>query len=158
MSGISCGILLCNPQSELLLCHAAGTPRWDIPKGMAEAGETPEATALRETAEETGLVLSPEDLLPLGRHAYRPGKDLVLFAALSERFDASRCRCHTEFRDRFGRMRPEMDRFAWASFTGVAERCAPAMGKLLTVTLSLPDLLARLEERGRIAMPQWIAA
>ena len=158
MSVTSCGLVLCNPQSELLLCHATGTPRWDLPKGLAEAGEAPQATVLRETAEETGLVFSAEDLLPLGRHAYRPGKDLVLYAALSERFDAGRCRCHTRFRDRHGRLVPEMDRHAWTSFTEVPDRCAPALGKLLTVTLSLPDLLARLQAGGRIAEPQWVPA
>jgi 8-oxo-dGTP pyrophosphatase MutT (NUDIX family) len=158
MNATSCGLLLCNPQSELLLCHATGTPRWDLPKGLADPGEAPEATVLRETAEETGLLLSPDDLLALGRHAYRPGKDLVLYAALCERFDAARCRCRSRFHDRHGRLVPEMDRYAWTSFTTVTDRCAPAMGKLLTVTLSLPDLLARLQARGRIAEPQWIAA
>ncbi len=37
----------------LLLQH--GTGKWMLPKGTIEAGETPEAVALREVAEETGL-------------------------------------------------------------------------------------------------------
>ena len=37
----------------LLLQHEAG--KWMLPKGTIEAGETPEAVALREVAEETGL-------------------------------------------------------------------------------------------------------
>jgi len=44
------------PASEvriLLLQHEAG--KWMLPKGTIEAGETPEAVALREVAEETGL-------------------------------------------------------------------------------------------------------
>ena len=158
MSLTSCGLLLFNPQSELLLCHATGTPRWDLPKGLADPDEAPEDTVLREAAEETGLRFSLDDLLPLGRHAYRPGKDLVLYGALCERFDAARCRCRSLFRDRHGRLVPEMDRHAWTSFTTVTERCAPAMGKLLTVTLSLPDTLSRLQARGHMAEPQWIAA
>ncbi len=37
----------------LLLQHEAG--KWMLPKGTIERGETPEAVALREVAEETGL-------------------------------------------------------------------------------------------------------
>jgi len=37
----------------LLLQHEAG--KWMLPKGTIEPGETPEAVALREVAEETGL-------------------------------------------------------------------------------------------------------
>ena len=153
MKTTSCGILVCNAQEELLLCHATGTPRWDIPKGHGEAGETPHETALRETAEETGLVFQAEELLDLGRFAYRPSKDLWLFAALTERFDTARCHCRTQYADRHGRMRPEMDGFAWTPFTAVAQRCAPSMARLLTVTLSLPDTLARLQGWGRLARP-----
>lgn len=35
---------------------------WDFPGGGREAGESPEACVLRETAEEIGLQLSPDDL------------------------------------------------------------------------------------------------
>jgi bis(5'-nucleosidyl)-tetraphosphatase len=40
------------PRQFLLLKHA---DRWDLPKGHAEANETLLETALRETAEETGI-------------------------------------------------------------------------------------------------------
>jgi putative (di)nucleoside polyphosphate hydrolase len=153
MKTTSCGILVCNPQDELLLCHATGTLRWDIPKGHGEAGESTQQTALRETAEETGLVFQPDELMELGHFAYRRDKDLWLYAALTERFDVSRCHCRAEFRDRFGRMRPEMDAFEWTAFTRVGERCARNMSLLLTERLSLPDVLARLTGWGRIARP-----
>ncbi|HLL12003.1 MAG TPA: NUDIX domain-containing protein, partial [Rubrivivax sp.] len=45
---LSCGILVFNPKIELLLGHATGSARWDIPKGIAEEGESPLAAALRE--------------------------------------------------------------------------------------------------------------
>src|SRR2546423_11272655 len=153
MKTLSCGILVCNMHEELLLCHATGTSRWDIPKGQGEAGESPQQTALRETAEETGLVFQPDELLELGRFTYRPSKDLWLFAALTERLDTSRCHCRTEFADRFGRMRSEMDAFAWVAFTAVAARWARNMAFLLTTRLSLPDTLARLQQWGRMAQP-----
>ena len=41
MKSLSCGILLLNPQSEILLCRVTGAWHWDIPKGSAEPGEAP---------------------------------------------------------------------------------------------------------------------
>jgi 8-oxo-dGTP pyrophosphatase MutT (NUDIX family) len=41
-----------------------GSLRWSLPKGHVERGETPEATAVREVAEETGI--TGRVLAPLG--------------------------------------------------------------------------------------------
>lgn len=52
---VAAGVLLItesSPRQFLLMRHP---DRWDLPKGHAEAGETPRETALREMAEETGL-------------------------------------------------------------------------------------------------------
>jgi 8-oxo-dGTP pyrophosphatase MutT (NUDIX family) len=155
MKTTSCGILVCNPAGELLMCHATGTAYWDIPKGTGEAGESMQQTALRETAEECGLAFDANDLLELGRFHYRPAKDLQLYAALVERVDAQRCHCSTQFRDRFGRERPEMDDFAWVPFGAVATRCAKSMAALLTHALPLGEVLARLRAAGRTAVPRW---
>jgi len=139
----SCGVLLLNPQRELLLCHATGAAHWDIPKGLGEPGETPRETAVRETFEETCLRLEPDDLLDLGCLAYRPGKDLHLFATLSERIDLSACVCTTQFRDRRGRLVPEADAFEWTPFEHVPQRCAKNMTKVLTEKVSLENVLRR---------------
>jgi putative (di)nucleoside polyphosphate hydrolase len=151
MKTTSCGILVANADGELLLCHASGTSRWDIPKGVSDAGESAPQTAIRETAEECGLVFQAEDLLDLGCHAYRSGKDLHLFAVLIERIDTRACICTTQFRDRWGRMRPEMDGFEWTAIANVPERCARSMATLLTRTISLPLVLQRLLSMGRVA-------
>ncbi len=46
------GVVL-NPEGRILFIHRRGI--WDLPKGKAEPGETPENTALREVVEETGI-------------------------------------------------------------------------------------------------------
>jgi 8-oxo-dGTP pyrophosphatase MutT (NUDIX family) len=140
----SCGVLLFSPRRELLLCHATGSAHWDIPKGISEPGESPRETAVRETREETGLQLDPTGLLDLGRKAYRPGKDLHLFAAWSERIDLGGCACSSQFRDRHGRLLPEADAFEWTPFERLPQRCAKSMTKVLTQQLSLQDLWRRL--------------
>lgn len=144
MKRLSCGILVLNAQRELLLCHATGTWHWDIPKGGAEAGESSLEAALRETAEECGLQFAPGELHDLGRLAYRPDKDLHLFATVSARIDPAGCHCRSQFRDAWGRQRPEMDDFAWTPFERVHRRCTRHMTTLLTRTLSLPRLLQQL--------------
>jgi putative (di)nucleoside polyphosphate hydrolase len=144
MKRLSCGILILSERAELLLCHATGTFHWDIPKGGMDPGETPLQTAIRETREECGLAFEADALTDLGHHGYRPNKDLHLFAVRVERFDLGRCHCSSHYRDRWGRDRPEMDDFAWVSFDHVHRRCARHMAALLTQTIALPALLARL--------------
>ena len=153
MKTLSCGVLLLAASHEILLCHVTGAWHWDIPKGQAEAGETPLASALRETREECGLDLADRPFLDLGRMPYRPRKDLHLFATLSERFDAGLCHCDSHYVDHWGRDRPEMDDFEWTAFERVHRRCARHMAEVLGSRLSLPGLLARLQagpERVRV--------
>jgi putative (di)nucleoside polyphosphate hydrolase len=116
-------------------------------KGGGDAGETPLQTAIRETVEECGLSFAPSQLLELGRFAYRPAKDLHLYATLVDGVDAADCHCSSQFTDFWGRRRPEMDAFEWTAFERVPRRCARRMAALLTQTLSLPQLMQRLQQR-----------
>src|ERR1700675_3710484 len=74
----SCGGIVTDGE-RLLLGHATRSPRWDIPKGLAESGESLVAAAMRELYEKTGLRVPGEELRALGVHAYLPAKDLALF-------------------------------------------------------------------------------
>jgi 8-oxo-dGTP pyrophosphatase MutT (NUDIX family) len=67
------------------------TPRWKIPGGRMEFGETPEITAVRELEEETGINVGINDLklvqrLNLSGHdRYLYQVEILSFADLRER-------------------------------------------------------------------------
>ena len=136
---ISYGVLVVNERGELLLAHVTGQRLWDFPKGAAEPGETPVQAALREAMEETGLALDSARLRELGRFAYTPNKDLHLFAArlASQAVDLANCRCSSLFCDRFGRTRPEVDAFRWASAAELPALCTPRMAAVLAKALPM---------------------
>lgn len=78
----SAGTLLYRTTSdglEVLLVHASGTYNrhapWGIPKGTPDDGEALEATARRETLEETGVVAGA--LVSLGDMTYRKSRKQV---------------------------------------------------------------------------------
>ena len=80
---------------EVLLVHPSGNYNrrapWGIPKGAPNADETLEATALRETLEETGLEVKAQ-LTDLGHVDYTRSKKRVhAFAARAAEDASPRC-------------------------------------------------------------------
>ena len=142
---LSCGIVILSATRELLLCHVTGQRHWDLPKGGIHATETPRQAALRETAEETGLLLAAESLSDLGSFAYTGKKDLHLFATAMERVDPRGLCCESTFVERgSNRTLPEMDAFGWFAFDRAHELCTPRMAVLLEENIRLDALLDRL--------------
>jgi 8-oxo-dGTP pyrophosphatase MutT (NUDIX family) len=135
----SCGVIVTDRQ-RILLGHATRSPRWDIPKGTAEPDENFADAAARELREETGLVVSPDDLAALGVHSYLRGKDLVLFAWEPLQLpDPKSLTCSSHFALPNGTLLPEFDRFGLFPWDEALSRVGKNLARLLAA-LS-PELL-----------------
>jgi putative (di)nucleoside polyphosphate hydrolase len=129
---ISCGVVVTDGE-RLLLGHATRSPRWDIPKGLMEEGESAAAAAARELQEETGLSVAAEALRPLGTHQYLRDKDLALFAWFPAAMpDPAALRCAATFTLPDGRVLPEFDRFAIVTWPEALERVGKNLARVLS--------------------------
>ena len=142
---LSAGILMwrhgAGGAREVLLGHFGGplwakrdAGAWAIPKGLVEAGETPEQAARREFQEELGFPAEGE-LAPLGRIRQKGGKYVDAFA-LEGTIDAEAIFSNPftlEWPPRSGRMQsfPEIDRAAWFSLAAAREKILPSQAPLL---------------------------
>ena len=134
---VSAGVIVTDGY-RVLLGHAFRSPRWDIPKGLIEPGETLANAAVRELEEETGLVAPEAELRPLGVHAYMRGKDLALFewrpAALP---DPATLVCRSTFALPGGAIVPEFDRFSLFEWDEAFGKVGKNLARLLR-TIPLP--------------------
>jgi 8-oxo-dGTP pyrophosphatase MutT (NUDIX family) len=127
----SCGVIVTDGE-RVLLGHATRSPRWDIPKGVAEPDEPLPAAAARELLEETSLAIAPEGLTDLGVHPYLRGKDLALFmwkpAQLPE---PQRLICTSRFALPDGTLVPEFDRFGLFPWGDALSRVGKNLARVL---------------------------
>ena len=127
----SCGVLVRDSAGLVLLGQATGSARWDIPKGVAEAGERFVEAAVRELREETGLIADPAMLQVLGVHRYLPAKQLALFGWEAGEIEVAGLRCSSTFRGRDGREVPELARFALLAWGEALARVGKNMRRVL---------------------------
>jgi 8-oxo-dGTP pyrophosphatase MutT (NUDIX family) len=128
----SCGVIVSDGE-RILLGHATRSPRWDIPKGGVEPGESFAAAAARELREETGLVAAPAELVDLGVQEYLRDKDLALFAWRPPSLpDPKSLACTATFTDKRGNALPEFDRFGLFTWEEAQRR----VGKNLAFVLA----------------------
>ncbi|MFC5665392.1 NUDIX domain-containing protein [Kitasatospora misakiensis] len=60
---VAADVIVRDPAGRVLAVNPDYKPGWDLPGGMAEANEAPEAAARRELREELGLEIHPRGLL-----------------------------------------------------------------------------------------------
>jgi putative (di)nucleoside polyphosphate hydrolase len=150
---VSCGVVILNVRRELFVCHATGTPRWDLPKGVQDPGESALLTALREVWEETSLALDPQTLHDLGLYNYLPAKRLHLFAlrVATDAFQIGACCCHTSFpHHATGLPTLEVDGYAWKPLNRLEGWCGKNMTRVL-LALDWPRI-ERLPEVAEVAV------
>ena len=129
---LSCGVIVTDGK-RVLLGHATRSPRWDIPKGLAEPGESHAAAAVRELAEETGLVVTEAELRTLGVHAYLRDKDLALFVWMPAEMPASDTLvCRSTFALPDGSLVPEFDRFGLFDWDEALGKVGKNLARVLT--------------------------
>jgi len=126
---------------EFLLGHMGGpfwakkdAGAWSIPKGLVEPGETLEAAARREFAEEVGLT-PPGVLASLSPVKLKGGKTICAFLGEADLAlaDASFGRFTMEWPPRSGRTSafPEVDRVAYFPLAEALDRVSPGQRPIL---------------------------
>lgn len=127
----SCGVIVTDGR-RILLGHAARSPRWDIPKGIAAPGESFATAATRELDEETGLTAPADELRALGVRAYLRGKDLALFVWMPKdmpRVESLVCRSMVALPG--GATVPEFDRFGVFEWNDALQKVGRSLARVL---------------------------
>lgn len=92
MKKVTCGVLVF-VKDKILLGHSTNNDFWDIPKGIKEVDEDYASAAIRESFEETGLVVQPDQLIDIGLFKFNKEKDIYLFAIYLDSINISDLYC-----------------------------------------------------------------
>jgi 8-oxo-dGTP pyrophosphatase MutT (NUDIX family) len=68
--GVACRAAADGWEVAIVLVGPPDKPRWQLPKGLVDEGETPEAAALREVREEAGVETAPAGLIETVEYWY----------------------------------------------------------------------------------------
>lgn len=115
MKAVTCGVIFIN-NNKILLGHSTGNSHWDIPKGMMEDHESYIEAAIRETFEETGIAISEQDLIYLGKYSYNVHKDIALYCT-NKIVNPADFVCTSFFKAKNGQHMPEIDALEYIDFS-----------------------------------------
>ena len=123
----SCGVLFVK-NGHILLGHTTGQKHWDIPKGKMEDGEGFMDAAIRETQEEIGFTVDPNNLKFIGEVPYKRSKRLALFLYVANDVPkASDCYCESTYINKYGAERPELDYFKYVPYHDLSKYITPRL-------------------------------
>lgn len=98
---MTCAVVIINKNGDILGCHGTGKPNgegYDFPKGCADLGESDLQAALRELKEETGIIMSNEELIDCGVYKHNKEKNIHIFMCQTETFPLiEKLKCSTYF-------------------------------------------------------------
>lgn len=142
-------VLIVHPGGPLWAGKDAGA--WSIPKGLAEPGESPLATARREFAEEMGQPAPDGSATELGDVRQKSGKTVTAFAIAGD-LDVSTVTSNTfemiwPPRSGTPQQFPEVDRAEWVPPDVARAKLNPAQAEFVD------RLLAALDDGGGASTP-----
>ena len=112
MKKITAAVVMIDNNGNILGCHGTGKPKdygFDFPKGEVEEGERDIDAAIRELREETGFVLSRDNLIDIGVYPHNKKKDIHLFLCKMNKLpNPVGLKC-TSFFELNGKQIPEVD-------------------------------------------------
>ena len=100
----------------MVVCGRREPPRWSLPKGTPDVGETIEQTALREVREETGLEVVIKEPIDHIEYWFQTSKDGVLYHKTVHFFLMAPRGGSTERHD------PEFDEVKWLPIEQAAQQ------------------------------------
>lgn len=109
---MTCAVVIINNNGDILGCHVTGKPKgigFDFPKGCSDLGESDLQTALRELYEETGIIMSNEELIDCGIHNHNKKKNIHIFLCKTDTMPMiEKLKCSSYFNFN-GKQFPEID-------------------------------------------------
>lgn len=114
---VSAAVLICDKMNDtVLIAHPTGQLYWDLPKGRIDKDESSSSAAVRELHEETGIIISTDDLWVFpDKVTFNRYKSIDIWKYTGKELpDISKCICTSYFEDQYGVMRSEVDAFVWA--------------------------------------------
>lgn len=141
----SSGIIITDGE-QFLIGHVTNSSYWSIPKGLVDPGESDIDAAVRETQEETDIIVAPENLTSLGKFAYRDKKDLSLFIYETESDSlppASMMKCNSVVFVSELEGFPEIDGFRYIKFSEMEKYLNKSMHTLFK-KIELEKLLTKI--------------
>jgi 8-oxo-dGTP pyrophosphatase MutT (NUDIX family) len=129
---ISAALLLTNGY-VFLGCHSTGNKFYDLPKGQIDEGETAIDTCIRETKEETGLLISENNLVDIGIFSYTKQKDLHIFIYQTDNLpDIEQMDCTSFFTHPYTKKpTKEVDGYLYISFDEKEKYVTKSMNSVL---------------------------